>query len=559
MLKVNLVLIVLMALGVNSVSINKCCPRGKYFEDILTCMKTNASKSLTSNLKFDVNYDVLPCNDGQLKTFRDDQFTLMDDGRLKTNDTLYSQQSFCLEFVDQNNVEAFVCPCIDKLCIRKCCFANEHIVGNACELIDPDHNLIDWHHSTLNGSKITQDHEIAFMLRNCDENENSLYLEGEYELRDDGSILSDDFGVIQPEDYCGEYRADSNTTRKIVVLACVGPPISSGTNVFAAFAILGALIMILTTLIQIFCPDMPWLSSRMLVLQTSSLTVAYIALAINSLANFGIASASCSSVGYIMQFSFLAAFFWLNVMCIDMSWTFSGIRPPSGSQNERERRKFVWYSIYAWGGASLLTLTAIVVDFTPGVPQDSVLKPNIGVIKCWFKEKEALWLYFYGPMGILLLTNLVLFVYTSIRILILKRGTSALHQADSARHGRGNKNKQRFVLYAKLFLLMGVTWLTEIISWAVGNSTVLNYLWYITDMINLLRAVFIFIIFCWKPRVWNNVKKKMPCLKQCENFVKQRCCGTNSSQDVQDEQKTTSTTQKESETSRIDVIEMQAK
>lgn len=106
---------------------------------------------------------------------------------------------------------------------------------------------------------------------------------------------------------------------------------------------------------------------------------------------------------------------------------------------------------------------------------------------------------------------------------------------------------------------MGVTWLTEIISWAVGNSTVLNYLWYITDMINLLRAVFIFIIFCWKPRVWNNVKKKMPCLKQCEKFVKQRCCGKNSGQDVQDEQKTTSTTQKESETSRIDVIEMQAK
>lgn len=47
---------------------------------------------------------------------------------------------------------------------------------------------------------------------------------------------------------------------------------------------------------------------------------------------------------------------------------------------------------------------------------------------------------------------------------------------------------------------MGLTWMTEIISWASGGP---DYYWYATDAINLLRAVFIFIIFCCKRKVWN--------------------------------------------------------
>nr|CAD7404031.1 unnamed protein product [Timema poppensis] len=33
-----------------------------------------------------------------------------------------------------------------------------------------------------------------------------------------------------------------------------------------------------------------------------------------------------SGTGFVIQFSFLAAFFWLNVMCIDITWTFSHVQ-----------------------------------------------------------------------------------------------------------------------------------------------------------------------------------------------------------------------------------------
>ncbi|XP_077286696.1 G-protein coupled receptor Mth2-like isoform X1 [Arctopsyche grandis] len=497
----------------------------------------------------------------------------------------FKPESYCIDGGTRDSFVVNLCPCSSSTCIRKCCYENEVFDQTTNDCVDINNiglntTYEDWTPRFEESGVISQEEHDYFLLLGklppCYE-ERGVY--PQYQTNDNSFIYWNNGSVnmntstvdmLSLDEHCGDFAWNQTRgTLEQMMLICyskssVDEKIRQEKLLpfYTVLMAITALLLVASALVIYlgWNPDLEGKRGSVPILfHVSNLVVANTVAVFSYLWSSSAGSAGCIISGYIMQFSFLAAFFWLNVMCIDMSWTFSGIRPPSGSQNERERRKFVWYSIYAWGGASLLTLTAIVVDFTPGVPQDSVLKPNIGVIKCWFKEKEALWLYFYGPMGILLLTNLVLFVYTSIRILILKRGTSALHQADSARHGRGNKNKQRFVLYAKLFLLMGVTWLTEIISWAVGNSTVLNYLWYITDMINLLRAVFIFIIFCWKPRVWNNVKKKMPCLKQCENFVKQRCCGTNSSQDVQDEQKTTSTTQKESETSRIDVIEMQAK
>lgn len=56
----------------------------------------------------------------------------------------------------------------------------------------------------------------------------------------------------------------------------------------------------------------------------------------------------------------------------------------------------------------------------------------------------------------------------------------------------------RFFLYMKLLLLMGLPWIAELISWVVGGP---SYYWYLTDIINLLRAVFIFAVFCCKKQV----------------------------------------------------------
>lgn len=63
----------------------------------------------------------------------------------------------------------------------------------------------------------------------------------------------------------------------------------------------------------------------------------------------------------------------------------------------------------------------------------------------------------------------------------------------------------RFGLYLKLFGLMGVTWVFEIVSWVVGGPE--SY-WYFTDFINALRGVFIFVLFCLKRKVILLIKSK---------------------------------------------------
>lgn len=50
----------------------------------------------------------------------------------------------------------------------------------------------------------------------------------------------------------------------------------------------------------------------------------------------------------------------------------------------------------------------------------------------------------------------------------------------------------------KLVIVMGITWIIDVISWAVGGP---NYIWYTTDVINALQGLFIFMVVCIQPQV----------------------------------------------------------
>jgi hypothetical protein len=57
----------------------------------------------------------------------------------------------------------------------------------------------------------------------------------------------------------------------------------------------------------------------------------------------------------------------------------------AGSRKRRERRRFVAYSMYAWGLPSLLTAITATVDVLDLSP--ATLKPNMGVHYCWFSSE----------------------------------------------------------------------------------------------------------------------------------------------------------------------------
>lgn len=66
-----------------------------------------------------------------------------------------------------------------------------------------------------------------------------------------------------------------------------------------------------------------------------------------------------------------------------MNSRFRGFRSMQGTVKQREKKKFIIYSIYAWGSASLLTGVCVIMDFVPGIPK-TFIRPEFGTGSCWF-------------------------------------------------------------------------------------------------------------------------------------------------------------------------------
>ena len=57
-----------------------------------------------------------------------------------------------------------------------------------------------------------------------------------------------------------------------------------------------------------------------------------------------------------------------------------------GSVRERERKKFLMYSIYAWCAPLIMLVVCVFMDLLPDVPS-TYIKPGFGITKCWFNSK----------------------------------------------------------------------------------------------------------------------------------------------------------------------------
>nr|CAD7398563.1 unnamed protein product [Timema cristinae] len=112
--------------------------------------------------------------------------------------------------------------------------------------------------------------------------------------------------------------------------------------------------------------------------------------------------------------------------------------------------------------------------------------------------------YFFAPLGLLLLINLFLFAATAWELTCGLWKTEVV-KASTERAALGR-------VCVKLVIMMGLTWVLDIVSWAVGGP---SYLWYLPDLLNTLQGVFIFIVVGCHPQVWAAVKRN--CLGERTN------------------------------------------
>ncbi|KAI5719246.1 hypothetical protein M8J76_007285 [Diaphorina citri] len=320
-----------------------------------------------------------------------------------------------------------------------------------------------------------------------------------YYVLDNGSLF---FPFVEKSfatpDYCLDYFVEDD---QINPLVCFLEPVEQKMDVLYAIGMSISMgFLIITFIVYAMISELRNLHGCCLMCHIFSMFMAYGFLVVTQVVvthyEEYVPAKYCVVIGFLIQFFFLATFFWLNVMCFDIWWTFSStVRPIHGTISHQENTKFLFYSLYAWLCPVTLVGITIAMDLLPEISW--IIKPGFGEKRCWFTSDLGMLIYFYGPVGCLVIANIVMFLSTARTLLAHHKVNATILKTGGSKKHVQTEN-ERFRLYLKLFAVMGVNWIMEVVSWACGGE---QYFWYVSDLTNALQGVFIFLIFVCKRRI----------------------------------------------------------
>ncbi|XP_076656948.1 putative G-protein coupled receptor Mth-like 1 [Halictus rubicundus] len=326
----------------------------------------------------------------------------------------------------------------------------------------------------------------------------------------DPSISSDDKFTVTQENgkawlnYMGSYRIPSKEF-------CVGYHVNGSQalvcfqsedasehatvwreTLFCVLGVTSAVFLIATLAVYILLPELREIQDKVMMAAVTSLAVSYIVLSIQNLRPMenndqGI----CVSLGFLLYFSFMSVFFWLNIVAFNIWRTVWFV-----NFSIKEKPLFAIYCIYGWGGPLCCLVVALFTHHLEG----EHLRPGFGERNCWFSGSDQMWAYFYGPIGILLTLNMI---YLGLA------GWRLWHQYCDLNGNKLRVLRFKCMLYIKLILVMGLTWIFEVVSYAEGSK---DSAWIITDILNALQGLIIFLLLvATRKRVRKLLARRRPC------------------------------------------------
>lgn len=245
--------------------------------------------------------------------------------------------------------------------------------------------------------------------------------------------------------------------------------------------------------IRIYCilPEFKNVHGKNLISLSSCLLTTYILLCLDIVLRLHISYSFCFAIAFVIHVTFLATFFWTNVMAFDIWNNMTSMK--AKSEVKSTSRKHAKYSVYAWSGTALTALPAVVFESTNLISEQ--YRPQFGVKRCWLSGRTAFTYYFNLPVGVILLGNLILFSLTIRRLWLIKKTTAILQM---------KQQKNRFNLYLKLFLVMGIIWFSEFLPWITG----IYQLYAAAGLLTAMHGDFLFIIFILRKRVLRQLKER---------------------------------------------------
>lgn len=219
--------------------------------------------------------------------------------------------------------------------------------------------------------------------------------------------------------------------------------------------------LLITFCVYGFVPELRNLHGKSLMCYVFALMIMYIGWSIVHLEVdlFYSESFACIFVGYMIYFSVFVCFFWLNVMCYDIWNTFrlelkflrkcwlkfetffcrGGVRLRRG-----DRKKFLFYCLYAFGTPALLTGLVLLIDLMDLI-QDKY-QTQMGKERCWLQNSRLIEaIYVYVPISIILTVNIAFYSITAYKIFQVQRETSIVRNGESQKHSKSDADKDRRV------------------------------------------------------------------------------------------------------------------
>ncbi|CAK1583626.1 unnamed protein product [Parnassius mnemosyne] len=285
--------------------------------------------------------------------------------------------------------------------------------------------------------------------------------------------------VEDPNEYCtgvmDRNASDSSKGQVPVAVVCfedLGRSYEIETG--GILTLISVFFLAVTFAVYMYLPQMRDLQGLCYMCMCISMALGFLSLAVLQLGT-QFAGEICTVTGFMVYFWMMATFFWMNVISINMYRTVQD----AAYLKKTERKQYFCYSCYAWGCTLLLLFVALITNFVEG----EHWKPGFGQTSCWFQGRTETWIFFYGPVAMLITANVILFVMSSYNLWMQHTRKYEVSKLNNLKH--------KFLVSLKLFLVMGISWIFEIASFAHGQA---HIIWKIMDIFNCLQGVVIFLI-----------------------------------------------------------------
>ncbi|XP_023339640.1 probable G-protein coupled receptor Mth-like 3 isoform X2 [Eurytemora carolleeae] len=428
--------------------------------------------------------------------------------------------------------------CLESTCIQKCCPFGFSLTSLGCV----EEEQMDYKPTSLiltyyNGSEVLslQDEVIKIKTdfynilstlnhstRGWECSDVYILNENEFNILLNGSLHHLEFEITDV--YCTDTYDTGNGTRELFLVRCVAEveeekkyladPAWENRRMMRLIHIvlisISLLAIFATLVVYLILPDLQNLHGKIIISNLVAMGLVYLFLIVNHSTPLDTISIPlCIGVGYTGYCSILCMIVWMTTMCADLCWTFSRAKIPV---HETENKKFLIYSIISWGVPVVGTIALFL--FQVYLPESSKLNPRVGHFQgeCFVaRAGDRIRLLLYIPILVLMIINVCLFIIIVGSIFISKVKTRGIRT--STRSDKKGKEGNRITQKTKEQLTdFGNGSVSDMVqhnvSGTIPESPSHEVLFSIIDCLNLLRGVFLFLIFVCKRNVFNKLRDK---------------------------------------------------